>query len=564
MHNPQSLTEMRELLAQHGLEPKKALGQHFLADPNIVMKIVRTSGVGPGDQVLEVGPGTGTLTAALGSTGAAVTAYEVDQSLEPILTDVLAELPNVEVVFKDATTLENGEMPGEGDWVMVANLPYNVGTPLVLSLLRTAPQIKRFVVMIQKEVADRFVAAPGSKAYGLPSVIVGMFCGRTDSFFVPPQVFFPPPNVGSAVVTLDRATAPPLAEEAIAIAAVAFGKRRKMIRSSLKALFADVTAACEAAGVAPTARPEELSPEDFCRLAAVAAQPSVPVRSAQAHPKLNLSLEVFGADESQMHPLRSVVQTLGISEKLSATPAANDSVVLGSSFGAGLVPLTQDNLVLKAVRALRATGATVPALKFTLDKCLPIAAGIGAGSADAAAALLLCAEFGEVSEQQLQAAAVAVGADVPAVLQGGTLLMEGYGEQLTQLDFVDGYALLVAVPDVLLSTPEVYSKWDELGGPRGEERPTEALPAPLRALGPFRNDLEPAAVALVPELTEYRTTLEERFGATFFFSGSGPTMFAFLPEDHGIEIAETDASQLGLRELLITTPHRNGASLNHR
>ena len=560
MHNPQSLSEMRALLASHGLEPNKTLGQHFLADPNIVMKIVGTAGVGPGDQVLEVGPGTGTLTAALASTGAKVVAYELDRSLAPVLEATLSGFPNVEVRFQDATLLEGGELPDTGAWTMVANLPYNVGTPLVLSLLRSAPMIKRFVVMLQKEVADRFMADPGSKTYGLPSVIVGLHAEVTDSFFVPPQVFFPPPNVGSAVIVLDRVTASPSSERAIEIAATAFKKRRKMLRGSLRAMFRDVLKAFEAAGISPTARPEELSADDFVRLAEAESRR---VRG-EAHPKVNLSLEVFPVDATGMHPLRSVVQALEVCETLSVEAADADSLTLVSDRGRGLMPLDETNLVLKAIAALRASGAAVPHLKFSLDKTLPIAAGMGAGSADAAVALLLAAELCEATDEQVKVAAEATGADVPAVMTGGTLLMEGFGEKLTPLDFAGGYSLLVTVPDLLVPTAEVYRRWDEMGGPRGEERPLEDLPQSLRQYGPFRNDLEPAALDLHPELATYRARVEVEFGRTFFFSGSGPTMFAFLDADEEVQVSPTMAEQLGLRSLFITNPYQNGASVTDR
>ena len=566
MHNPQSLSEMRALLASHGLEPNKALGQHFLADPNIVMKIVRTAGVGPGDQVLEVGPGTGTLTAALASTGAKVVAYELDRSLAPVLEATLSGFPNVEVRFQDATLLEGGELPDTGEWTMVANLPYNVGTPLVLSLLRSAPMIKRFVVMLQKEVADRFMADPGSKTYGLPSVIVGLHAEVTDSFFVPPQVFFPPPNVGSAVIVLDRVTASPSSERAIEIAETAFKKRRKMLRGSLRGMFHDVVAAFQIAGIPSTARPEELSADDFIRLAKVDSRGA----SGAAHPKVNLSLEVFPVDATGMHPLRSLVQALDVHETLFAETWVEDTMTFVSEqtllFDSGRppIPLDETNLVFQAITALRATGAAVPHLKFSLDKTLPIAAGMGGGSADAAVALLLAAELFEVTDEQVKVAAQATGADVPAVMTGGTLLMEGYGEKLTPLDFAGGYSLLIAVPDLLVPTADVYRHWDEMGGPRGEERPLEGLPQSLRQYGPFRNDLEPAALDLHPELATYRTRLEAEFGRTFFFSGSGPTMFAFLSLDEEVEVSPSKAEQLTLRSLFITNPYQNGASVTDR
>jgi 16S rRNA (adenine1518-N6/adenine1519-N6)-dimethyltransferase len=149
----------------------------------------------------------------------------------------------------------------------VSNLPYNVGTPLLLDALRRATQISRFVVMIQREVAERLVAGPGSRLYGLPSVIAGIH-GRADlSFRVAPQVFYPAPKVESAVVVIRRLPAPDEADRAIEIASAAFNQRRKMLRRSLAGIFDDPASALHSAGIDPTARAEQLSPGDYLRLA---------------------------------------------------------------------------------------------------------------------------------------------------------------------------------------------------------------------------------------------------------------------------------------------------------
>jgi 16S rRNA (adenine1518-N6/adenine1519-N6)-dimethyltransferase len=265
----QTRSEVRALLERHGLSPRKALGQHFLADPNITTKIVATAGVGPDDRVIEIGPGTGTLTAALGATGARVVAVEVDASLEPLLSEVTAAYPNVTVRYVDATDLDLGAELTGGDWVMVANLPYNVGTPLVLDALRHVPQISRFVVMVQVEVARRIAAEPGSREYGLPSVVCQIHADTTMAFTVPPQVFVPPPRVGSAVVVLRRHSAPEGAERAIRLAAAAFGQRRKMIRRSLVGVMPDVHELAQRVGIDPQMRAEQLTPDDFLQLAEV-------------------------------------------------------------------------------------------------------------------------------------------------------------------------------------------------------------------------------------------------------------------------------------------------------
>jgi len=255
-----------ELLDRYGIRPRKSLGQNFLVDPNIVRKIVEVAAVDHETRVLEVGAGAGTLTRGLASAGARVLAYEVDERLRPLLDAVLEGL-NVEVRFADASAVDlPAVLEGEG-WVVVANLPYNVGTPLLLGLLRHAPQIDRFVVMLQREAAERIAAAPGSKAYGLPSVVAQLHGAVQIAFRVAASVFLPPPQVESAVVVIRRRPAHPLAEEAIELAAAAFGQRRKMLRRSLRHLVGEPM--LPAAGIDPTQRAEQLAPGDYLALAEV-------------------------------------------------------------------------------------------------------------------------------------------------------------------------------------------------------------------------------------------------------------------------------------------------------
>ena len=264
---PQGRREVVALLERYGLVPDQRLGQHYLVDPNLVKRIVRLAAVGPGDQVLEVGPGTGTLTAALASSGASVLAIEVDRRLEPLLTEVLQGATTVRLLFSDAMEADWDALLVGGRWHMVSNLPYNIGTPLLLDLLREIDQITRFVVMVQKEVADRLAAAPGSSQYGLPSVTAALKADVKVEFSVPPQVFVPPPKVGSAVVSLRRREVVGPVDRAIGLAARAFGQRRKMLRRSLAGTVSD--SQLRTAGIDPTRRPEELAPLDFVHLAEV-------------------------------------------------------------------------------------------------------------------------------------------------------------------------------------------------------------------------------------------------------------------------------------------------------
>lgn len=262
----QTRTEIAALLARHNLSPSHRLGQHFLADGNITRKIVDLAEVRQGDPVVEVGAGTGTLTVALASAGASVVAYEIDSGLRPVLEEVTAGL-DVELRMVDAMRVDFANELDRRTWKMVANLPYNVGTPLLLDALRDANQIARFVIMVQREVAERLVARPGGKEYGLPSVVAGIHTRGTIAFRVPPQVFYPAPGVESAVVVLDRIDAPEAAERAIEIASNGFGQRRKMLRRSLSGVFDDPVSKLEMAGIDPTARAEDLTPADYVRLA---------------------------------------------------------------------------------------------------------------------------------------------------------------------------------------------------------------------------------------------------------------------------------------------------------
>lgn len=269
--------EIRRLLAQHGVRPSKALGQHFVADPNTVRRIVRLAGVGPTSQVLEIGAGLGSLTLALASAGATVVAVEVDRHLVPVLQAVVAGAPGVKVVHADARHLDWAEVlgpapaAGAAGWQLVANLPYNVATPLVVDVLEGAPQIGSLFVMVQREVGERLASAPGSKAYGAVSVKVAYWATAAVVGIVPPTVFFPRPAVESALVRIDRRERPAVPASVVpyarlcAVVAAGFGQRRKMLRRSLAGVVP--AGAFAGSGVDPSARAEDLDVEAWGRLA---------------------------------------------------------------------------------------------------------------------------------------------------------------------------------------------------------------------------------------------------------------------------------------------------------
>lgn len=258
--------ETAELMAAHGLEPKRALGQNFLIDPNTVDRIVRLSGTAAGDRVVEVGPGLGAMTSALAEIADEVVAVELDDTLAAIVAEQTRDL-GVRVVNADAMTVRWDDVCPGSPWRMVANLPYNVGTPLVLDVLDGVPQVTDLTVMLQREVAERLAATVGSDNYGIPSVKVAYWATAEVVARVPASVFLPRPRVESAVVRIVRRSAPAVeGDPAVLFSLVkqAFGQRRKMLRKSLGGRVD--AAAFAAADVKPESRPEELDVADWGRL----------------------------------------------------------------------------------------------------------------------------------------------------------------------------------------------------------------------------------------------------------------------------------------------------------
>lgn len=255
-----------------GLRAKRALGQNFVVDANTVRKIARLANIDNHGHVLEIGAGLGSLTLALAETGAQVTAVEVDDQLIPLLHENVDPIDNITVVHADAMKLNWSELLAGGDqWALVANLPYNVGTPLVADVLDFVPQVQRMLVMVQKEVGERFCASPSTEAYGALSVKVAFHGTARIAGIVPPTVFLPKPNVDSALVEIVRHKEPIDAvinqKELFSLVRMGFAKRRKMLRGSLAGRVTPEQ--FEEADIAPTARAEELSVHDWMRLARI-------------------------------------------------------------------------------------------------------------------------------------------------------------------------------------------------------------------------------------------------------------------------------------------------------
>lgn len=357
--------DIRELCAQLNIRPTKTLGQNFVNDPGTVRKIVRNAGVQAGEQVLEIGPGLGSLTLALLEAGAQVSAVEIDPPLAQALpTTAQARFPEakLQVFTADALTITGPEsIDGATPVRLVANLPYNVAVPIVLTVLEKLPSIQTVLVMVQAEVADRLAATPGNKIYGVPSAKVAWYASARRTLTIGRNVFYPVPNVDSALVKIERRPHPDTAatrEQVFAVIDAAFAQRRKTLRQALAGLAGSAGAAQEAlerAGVSSTARGETLDIDQFAAVAqqlnAASAGACVPAASAPAPAtsdpavsdsspavntpamsvggsdvsvsapgKVNLFLALGAARPDGYHPLNTVFAQIGLSETVTVAP----------------------------------------------------------------------------------------------------------------------------------------------------------------------------------------------------------------------------------------------------
>ena len=263
-------SDLKNIMEKHDLKPSKSLGQNFVVDPNTILKIIRAANIEKHQQILEIGPGLGSLTSQL-STTSKVVAIELDRYLVPALEEVLnhfGERENVEIIHQDAMKIDWKEFFShrQGIWKMVANLPYNIATPLIVTLLENAPKIQSIFVMVQLEVGERFAASPKSKAYGIPSVKAQYWAETKVLGKVSPNVFLPIPKVDSAILQIIRKPSPPEVNYTnfSRLIQTAFQHRRKMIRKSLSTLIP--VSNFTIAEISPQSRPEELSVADWVKL----------------------------------------------------------------------------------------------------------------------------------------------------------------------------------------------------------------------------------------------------------------------------------------------------------
>lgn len=410
--------DIRELCAQLNIRPTKTLGQNFVNDPGTVRKIVRNAGVQAGEQVLEIGPGLGSLTLALLEAGAQVSAVEIDPPLAQALpTTAQARFPEakLQVFTADALTITGPEsIDGATPTRLVANLPYNVAVPIVLTVLEKLPSIQTVLVMVQAEVADRLAATPGNKIYGVPSAKVAWYASARRTLTIGRNVFYPVPNVDSALVKIERRPHPDTAatrEQVFAVIDAAFAQRRKTLRQALAGLAGSAGAAQEAlarAGVSPTARGETLDIDQFAAVAqqlnAASAGACVPVASAPAPAtsdpavsvsapavntpamsvggsdvsvsapgKVNLFLALGAARPDGYHPLNTIFAQIGLSETVMVTPL--QSLATTAPQPASTAPVSSASsvpaLASPAARADSASAAAQPAPSATAVPAQP-------------------------------------------------------------------------------------------------------------------------------------------------------------------------------------------------
>lgn len=268
---PQTLSQIKALLAERGLTPRHRFGQNFLHDPRKLEQIVAASQIKPGDTVLEVGPGTGTLTEAMLDAGASVIAVEIDRDLAALLTDRLGDSDRFTLINADVMNGKHALNPQvdaaikQPPFTLIANLPYNIASPLLAVLAMDYPNMSRAIVMIQREVADRITGSPGNKQFGPLTVVLQTLCDVRRIATLPPGCFWPPPKVDSAVLELVR-KAEPLSDEPHRVAnfcQTLFTKRRKQLGSILGRGFAFPD------DVDPTQRPEQLTVQQIVRMSRI-------------------------------------------------------------------------------------------------------------------------------------------------------------------------------------------------------------------------------------------------------------------------------------------------------
>ncbi len=417
-----------------------------------------------------------------------MTTVEADRHLLPALDEVLAG-HDVRVVGADVREVDWDELlAGAEEWSLVANLPYNLATPIVLDVLAEVEPVRHLLVMVQREVGERLAAPAGSRTYGIPSVLVALRARAEVVGRVSPEVFLPRPRVESALVRIERRDEPATRADPEVLTG--------LVRTGLRQPAQDAAPLPRRAGRRGPVRGRRRRPTGPARTARHRGLGSPgrggDVSTTVAAPaKLTLSLRVVGVRADGLHLIDAEMLTIDLADRLTFGEGLGVTYVGPEAAGVDV----GDDLVTRALAAVGRTAAV------RVDKQIPHGAGLGGGSADAAAVLRWagCADL-EV--------ATGLGADVPFCVVGGRARVGGIGDVVEPLPPVERTFTLLS-PRVHCPTAAVYAAWDDLGGPEG----------------PNGNDLEPAALAVRPELARGRDELAEVSGAVPQLAGSGSTWF---------------------------------------
>ncbi|MFN8539939.1 MAG: 16S rRNA (adenine(1518)-N(6)/adenine(1519)-N(6))-dimethyltransferase RsmA [Thermomicrobiales bacterium] len=417
-------SRLRELLRDLEVRPTRGKGQNFLTDRGVVARIADAALVGPGDAVVEVGPGLGILTreliARVGAEGQVV-AVELDRRLAAYLREELGETPTLRLVESDVLRVSPGELvPGDAPYAVVANLPYSIAAAALRHFLDDPRRPASVTVMVQREVAERIVARPPEMS--VLAVAVQFYGEPSIALRIGPAAFVPRPKVESAVIRIALRPAPPLPDAAIPgffkVVAAGFGQKRKQLVNSLgaglKLTREQAIAALVAAGIAQEQRPEKLTVEDWLRLYEALDRAGVRAIRRRAAAKVNLGLEVVGKRADGYHELVTIFQAIGLYDEVAVEDAPPGQIALAADPALG----GEGNLVLRAARALAAHAGTSQGAALALVKGIPVG-GLGGGSSDAAATLLALREFWalDITDEELAALATRLGADVPFFLR---------------------------------------------------------------------------------------------------------------------------------------------------
>lgn len=519
--------------------PKKRFGQNFLKDNNVINNIVDSAKLTKDTLVIEIGPGLGAITRGLCMEAGFVLAYEIDYTIIPYLNENLSDYHNYKIINQDILKSDIISDINELDFkykeiFVVANLPYYITTPIILSLLELNLDIKKYIVMIQLEVADRICGKPKTKDYNNLSILIGYKAKATKLFNVNRTSFYPSPRVDSAVIELDVYEKPPYEAKNeklfYSLIRQSFETRRKTLFNNLinyydKKLLNDIYSEFK---LKPNIRAEELSIKDFVDIANFIEDSGKII--IYAHSKINLILEVMDTVDGY-HKVNNLMIPISLYDKLEFEK--DDDVILEDN-------KIEDNIIIKAAKLILEDAKIEGGVRIKLEKNIPVAAGLAGGSTDAAATLKGINRLYDLNypSDKLRELASKLGSDVPFFIDEELAMCTNRGEIVNPLNIkVKPFKLLLIKPNSGLSTKEVYQNY-EYEGLENKER----IDLTIEALK--TNNLELLEENIFNDLTKPALKLNKELNLMFkklsknhkiHLSGSGPTMFILNPKDKEIK-----------------------------